>query len=149
MFIADIFMIARRWKHPDVPQQKNGYRTCGTQWNTTQLLKVMTMKFADKWMDLENIILSGCNSVTKQHIWYVLTDKWILGKEHGTPTIQLTDHMKRKEDQRVDVSVLLRRENKIMKGSTGKEGLGRKRRGVGKEGEESGMEGDGRDVQEI
>jgi hypothetical protein len=33
--------------------------------------------------------------------------------------IQLTDHvkLKRKEDQRVDASVLLRRENNIIKGS--------------------------------
>jgi hypothetical protein len=39
------------------------------------------------------------------------------------------DHMKlkRKEDQRVDASVLLRRENNIIKGSTGWEGFRRKR----------------------
>ena len=52
--------------------------------------------------------------------------------------IQLMDHMKlkRKEDQRVDASVLLRRGNKIIKGSRGWEGLGRKRRGGGeKEGQ--------------
>jgi hypothetical protein len=36
--------------------------------------------------------------------------------------------LKRKENQRVDVSVLLRRENKIIKGSREWEGLGRKRR---------------------
>ena len=69
------------------------------------------------------------NSVTKDHTWYILTNKWVLGKEHGIPTIQLTDHMKLKnrEDQRVDASVLLRRGNKIIKGSRGWEGLGRKR----------------------
>ena len=41
------------------------------------------------------------------------------------------DHMKLKwkEDQRVNASVLLRRGNKIIKGSRGWEGLGRKRRG--------------------
>ena len=39
--------------------------------------------------------------------------------------------LKRKEDQRVDASVLLRRGNKIIKGSRGWEGLGRKRRGGG------------------
>ena len=52
--------------------------------------------------------------------------------------IQLMDHMKlkRKEDQRVDASVLLRRGNKIIKGSRGWEGLGRKRGGGGeKEGQ--------------
>jgi hypothetical protein len=43
------------------------------------------------------------------------------------------DHMKLKwkKEQRVDVSVLLRRGNKIIKGSRGWEGLGRKRRGGG------------------
>jgi hypothetical protein len=49
------------------------------------------------------------------------------------PTVQLTDHMKlkRKEDQRVDASVLLRRGNKRIKRSRGWEGLGKKRRGGG------------------
>jgi hypothetical protein len=36
--------------------------------------------------------------------------------------------LKRKEDQRVDASVLLWRGNKIIQGSRGWEGLGRKRR---------------------
>jgi hypothetical protein len=75
---------------------------------------------------------------------YVLTDKWILGKERGIPTIQLMDHMKlkRKEDQGMNVSVLLRRGNKIIKGSRGWEGLGRMRRGGGeKEGKNQVWEG--------
>ena len=58
--------------------------------------------------------------------------------------IQLTDHMKlkKKEDQSVDASVLLRRGNKIFTGGRGWEGLGRKR-GAGKErGPGSGMGGD-------
>jgi hypothetical protein len=44
MFIAALSIIARSWKkNPDVPQQRNGYRTCGTftQWSTTQLLKTI------------------------------------------------------------------------------------------------------------
>ena len=42
---------------------------------------------------------------------------------------------KKKKDQRVGVSVLLRRENKVIKGSRGWKGLGRKtRRGWKKEG---------------
>jgi hypothetical protein len=47
--------------------------------------------------------------------------------------IQLTDHMmlKRKEHQRVDASVLLRTGIKIVRGSRGWEGLGRKRSGGG------------------
>ena len=39
--------------------------------------------------------------------------------------------LKKKEDQRVDASVLLRRRNNIIKGSRGWEGLRRKRRGGG------------------
>jgi hypothetical protein len=44
LFIASLFIIAEAGKNPDVPQQRNGYRKCGTftQWNTTQLLKTMT-----------------------------------------------------------------------------------------------------------
>jgi hypothetical protein len=64
--------------------------------------------------------------------------------------IQLMDHMKlkRKEDQRVDASVLLTRGNNIIKrkqavGGTWKEG----KWGKGKRGAESGMEGDGGDIQ--
>jgi hypothetical protein len=39
--------------------------------------------------------------------------------------------LKRKEEQRGDASVLLKRGNKIIKGIKGWEGLGRKRRGGG------------------
>ena len=46
---------------------------------------------------------------------------------------QLMDHMKfkRKEDQRMGASVLLRSGNKIIKGSRGWERLARKKRGEG------------------
>ena len=49
--------------------------------------------------------------------------------------IQLTDHMKfkKKEDQSVDASVLLRRGNKIIMGGRGREGTGRERGGGGRE----------------
>jgi hypothetical protein len=66
------------------------------------------------------------------------SDKLILAKELGIPTIQFMNHMKlkRKEDQRVDASVLRRRRNNIIKGSRGWEGLGRKKGGQGeKEGQ--------------
>jgi hypothetical protein len=41
MFTSALFIIARAGKNPDAPQQRNGYRKCGTftQWSTTQLLK--------------------------------------------------------------------------------------------------------------
>jgi hypothetical protein len=45
IFIAALFIIAEAGKNPDVPQQRNGYRKCGTftQWNTTQQLKTMNL----------------------------------------------------------------------------------------------------------
>jgi hypothetical protein len=45
MFIAALFIIADVGKNPDVPQQRNGYRKCGTftQLSTTQLLKRMNL----------------------------------------------------------------------------------------------------------
>jgi hypothetical protein len=45
MFIAALFRIARSWKNPHSPQQRNGYKKCGTftQWNTTQQLKTMNL----------------------------------------------------------------------------------------------------------
>jgi hypothetical protein len=45
MFIAALFIIARSWKNPDAPQQRSGYKKCGTftQWSTTQLLKRMNL----------------------------------------------------------------------------------------------------------
>ena len=47
--------------------------------------------------------------------------------------IQFTDHMKlkKKEDQSVNASVLLRRGNKIIIGGRGRKEFGRKRRGEG------------------
>jgi hypothetical protein len=67
------------------------------------------------------------------HTWYVLIDKWILGKEGGILMKQLMDYkkLKRKEDQRVDALVLLKRRNKFIRRGRGWEGLGRKRGGKG------------------
>jgi hypothetical protein len=50
-----------------------------------------------------------------------LTDKWILAQKLRIPKIQFAKHMKlkKKEDQSVDTSILLRRGNKIpMEGVT-------------------------------
>jgi hypothetical protein len=46
MFIPVLFIKARKaGNNPGVPQQRNGYRKCGTftQWSTTQLLKTMNL----------------------------------------------------------------------------------------------------------
>ena len=59
-------------------------------------------------MELENIIPSALR--------YALTDKWILAQKLGLSKIQFTDHMKlkKKEDQSVGASFLLRKGNKIL-----------------------------------
>ena len=61
------------------------------------------------------------NPITKELKWYVLTDKWILAQKLRIPKIQLAKHMKlkKKEDQSVDTSPLLRIGNKTpMEGVT-------------------------------
>jgi hypothetical protein len=55
------------------------------------------------------------NSVTKEHTWYRLIEKWILTQKLRIPKIQFTNH-KKKEDQCVDASFLLRRRNKLLTG---------------------------------
>ena len=58
------------------------------------------------------------NPITKEHTWYALCDKWLLTQKFRIPKTQFTDYMKpkKKEDQSVDASVLLRRGNKILTG---------------------------------
>jgi hypothetical protein len=60
------------------------------------------------------------NPITKEHTWYALTEKWILGQKLRTLKIQFAKHMKlKKEDQSVDTLILLSRGNKItMEGVT-------------------------------
>jgi hypothetical protein len=77
------------------------------------------MKFLGKWMELENIILNEVTQLQKNT--YAFTDKWILAQKLGTAKIQFTNHMKlkKKEDQRVETSILYIRGNKIpMEGVT-------------------------------
>ena len=57
--------------------------------------------------------------------------------------------LKKKENQKVDASVLLRREIKIIKGSREWKEHGRKKRGGGEKVEESGMGGVVGDVQRV
>jgi hypothetical protein len=57
--------------------------------------------------------------ITKEHTWYAHSDRWILAQGLRISKIQFTDHMKlkKKEDQSVGASVLLRRGNKILTGT--------------------------------
>jgi hypothetical protein len=58
------------------------------------------------------------NPITKEHTCYALPDKSKLAQKLRILTIKFTYDMKfkKKEDQSVDDSVLLRRGNKILKG---------------------------------
>jgi hypothetical protein len=61
----------------------------------------------------------GSNPITKEQTWYELIYKWILAQKFRIPMIQFTDNkkLKKKEDHRVNISVLLGRGIKIpMKG---------------------------------
>jgi hypothetical protein len=63
------------------------------------------------------------NTITKELTWYALTDKCILAQKLRIPKIQFAKHkkIKKKEDQSVDTSFLLRIGNKLpMEGVTEK-----------------------------
>jgi len=108
IFIADFCIIARSWKEPRYPSTEDWIWKIWYIYTTKYYLTIKNndlMKFAGKWMELENIYTPEWGiPVTKEHTWYIITDKWILSFKLGIPMIQLTDHMqlKKKEDQSVD-----------------------------------------------
>jgi hypothetical protein len=66
------------------------------------------MKFAGKWMELENTILSEVTQSQKKSLDNAITDKWILAQKFRIPKIQFAKHKKiKKENQRVDTSFIL------------------------------------------
>jgi hypothetical protein len=71
MFIAPLFIIAKLWKQPDALQLRNGLRKCDMYIYVykieyySAIKKNGIMSFADKWIELENIILSEVNQVQK------------------------------------------------------------------------------------
>jgi hypothetical protein len=78
MFIADIFIIARSWKEPiclstEQRIQKMWYIYIMEYYSAIKNDKFM--KFLSKWRELENIILSKGNPITKENTWHALTDK--------------------------------------------------------------------------
>ena len=52
------------------------------------------LKFAGKWMELEETILS---EVTQSQIWYVLTHMWILDIKDYQPTIHTAREASKQE----------------------------------------------------
>jgi hypothetical protein len=69
------------------------------------------------------------NPDTKEHTWYVLTDKWLLVQKLTMPMRQSTYHMelRRKKDQGVNASALHWGGNMVIVGGGGREGPGRER----------------------
>jgi hypothetical protein len=120
MFIAAIFIIAGSWKEPRCPSKEEWIQKMWYTYTMGYYSAIKNnefMKFLGKWLELEKYHPEWGNPVIKEHIWYALTEKWILAQKLGIPRIQFTDHMKlKKEDQSVDASVLLRRGNKILTG---------------------------------
>ena len=72
------------------------------------------MKILDKWMELENIILSEVTQ-SQNNTQCVLTDKWRLVQKFGIAKIQFTDQtkLKKKEYQSMNTLFLLRSGNKV------------------------------------
>jgi hypothetical protein len=72
------------------------------------------------------------NPIMKEDTWYVLTDKCILAQNLRIPTIQSEKHMtlKKKENQSLDTSILLRRGNKIPMGGVTKKKCGAETEGI-------------------
>ena len=114
MFIAALFIIARSWKEPRCPSTE--------EW-IQKMWYIYTMEYYsaiknNKFMEFHG---SGGyhpewgNPITKELTWYALTGKWILAQKLRIPKTQFAKHMKlkKKEDQSVDTSFLLRIGNKI------------------------------------
>jgi hypothetical protein len=115
-------------------------------WKTTTTTKTTTKKkFLGKRMELEKYQPEWGNPDTKEHTWYLLTQKLRISK------IEFTDHMqlKKKEDQNVVTSILHKMGNKIITEGKGREGTGRERGGRVKRGAGSGMGRDKREVQRV
>jgi hypothetical protein len=118
MLIAAIYIIARIWKELRCPPTEawiqKMWNICTMEYYTA-IKNNEFMKFFCKWMDGTRKYPDCGNLVTKEHAWYAFTYKWILAQKFRIPKINFTDHMKvkKKEDQSVVASVLLRKENKI------------------------------------
>ena len=75
MFIAALFVIVRTWKQPKCNSTKEWIRKMWyiyTMEYYTAEKNNDILKFAGKWMELENIILS------ERQLSYILTHKWFL-----------------------------------------------------------------------
>jgi hypothetical protein len=68
MFIAAIFIIAKSWKEPRCPSTEEWIQKMGYIYTMEYYSAIKNndfMKFTDKWLKLENIILSGVTQSQK------------------------------------------------------------------------------------
>ena len=81
MFIAALFVIARTQKQPKCPPTEEWIRKMWyiytMEYNTAEKNNDSS-NFAEKYMELENIILSEVNPASERQKSYVLTHKWLL-----------------------------------------------------------------------
>ena len=80
MFIPALFVIARTWKEPKCPLTKKLIRKMWyiyTMEYYTEEKNNDILKFADKWIDLENIILTKVTQTQKDK-YHMYSHKWLL-----------------------------------------------------------------------
>jgi hypothetical protein len=84
ILIAALFVIVRNWTNPCVPQEWiQKMRFIYTMEYYLSIKNEDIMNFLDKWIELENTILSEVTQTKDE--WYVFTDKCILAKKvHNT-----------------------------------------------------------------
>ena len=113
MFITALFIIARSWKEPRCPSteeciQKMWY--IYTMEYYSDIKKNEVMRFLGKWMDLECIILSEVTQSQKKSLDMHSLISGYKSRNLEYPRYNSQTHMKlkKKEDQSVDTSFLLR-----------------------------------------
>jgi len=74
MFIEALFIIAKTWKQPKCPLQRNGLKKCGTYIQKNTIKRNEIMPFAATWIDLEIIIFSEASQRQISHMWNLKYD---------------------------------------------------------------------------
>jgi hypothetical protein len=121
-FISVLFIIARSWKEAKCPSIEECILKMWyiyTMEYYPAIKNIEFMKLFDKWMDIEDIILSEVTQSQKKSL-DMNSLMWILALNLRIPKIQFAKHMKlKKEGKIVDTSILVRIGNKIpMEGVT-------------------------------
>jgi hypothetical protein len=119
VLIAALFIIARSWKETRCPLTEEWIQKMWYIYTMEYYSPIKNnefIKFLDKWMDLEDIILREVTQSHKNtHATHSLISRY---QKLRIPKIEFSK-LKKKEDQSVDTLILLRRGNKIpMEGVT-------------------------------